>query len=146
MPAAHRPEPRYSPDDVPPLPDDVVALLRGPNPCFVATVMPDGSPQTTETWVDTDGHHVMINTVEGFQKVRNLRHDPRISVAVADATRPSRYVAVRGRVVDITPEGANEHIESLARRYLGGPYPWFGGRDQVRLILRIVPTALHRQG
>jgi PPOX class probable F420-dependent enzyme len=160
MSPAHRPDPRQRPGDdrpppedarppagdTPPLPDDVVALLRGPNPCFVATVMPDGSPQTTETWVDTDGHHVVINTVEGFQKVRNLRRDPRVSVAVADVTRPSRYVAVRGRVVDITTEGASEHIESLARRYLGGPYPWFGGRDQVRLILRIAPTAVHRQG
>jgi hypothetical protein len=86
----------------------------------------------------------VINSVEGFQKVRNLRRDPRVSVAVADAGRPSRYVAVRGRVVDITPEGATEHIESLSRRYLGGPYPWFGG--QTRVILRIAPTAVHRQG
>ena len=160
MSPAHRPDgPRPSEDDRPPpqdaphppeaprrLPDDVVDLLRGPNPCFVATVMPDGSPQTTETWVDTDGTHVVINTVEGFQKVRNLRRDPRISVAVAEAGRPSRYIAVRGRVVDISPDGATEHIEHLSRRYLGGPYPWFGGRDQTRLILRIVPTAVHRQG
>lgn len=128
------------------LPDDVVDLLRGPNPCFVATLMPDGSPQTTETWVDTDGAHIVINTVEGFQKIRNVRRDPRVSVAVADATRPSRYVAVRGRVVDITTDGAVDHIESLARRYLGGPYPWFGGRGQTRVILRIAPTAVHRQG
>jgi PPOX class probable F420-dependent enzyme len=146
MTAAPRQDPRHSPDDVARLPDDVVALLRGPNPCFVATVMPDGSPQTTETWVDTDGTHVVINTAEGLEKVRNLRRDPRISVAVADARQPSRYVAVRGRVVDITPEGASEHIESLARRYLGRPYPWSDGRDQVRVILRIAPTAVHRQG
>lgn len=153
MSPAHRPDsPRSREDAWPPaedvrrLPEDVLALLRGPNPCFVATLMPDGSPQTTETWVDTDGSHVVINSVEGFQKVRNLRRDPRVSVAVADAGRPSRYVAVRGRVVDITPEGAVEHIESLSRRYLGGPYPWFGGSGQTRLIVRIAPTAVHRQG
>jgi len=141
-----RPSENALPGDAQPLPDDVVALLRGPNPCFVATLMPDGSPQTTETWVDTDGTHVLINSVEGFQKVRNLRRDPRVSVAIADVRRPSRYVAVRGRVVEITPEGAVEHIEALAYRYLGGPYPWFGGRGQTRLVVRILPTSVHRQG
>ena len=66
------------------IPDDLLALLRGAAPCFVATVMPDGSPQLTETWVDTDGENVVINTVEGFQKVRNLRRDPRVSLNVCD--------------------------------------------------------------
>jgi PPOX class probable F420-dependent enzyme len=128
------------------LSDEVVDLLRGPNPCFVSTLRPDGSPQTTETWVDTDGTHVVINTVEGHQKVRNMRRDPRVSVAIADVGRPSRYVAVRGQVVDITPEGAEDHIEALAQRYLGGSYPWFGGRDQTRLVVRILPDSVHRQG
>ncbi|TDQ54042.1 PPOX class probable F420-dependent enzyme [Actinomycetospora succinea] len=125
------------------LPEDVVSLLRGANPCFVATVMPDGSPETTESWVDTDGTHVVLNAVEGLQKVENVRRDPRVSVAIADAGRPGRYVAVRGRVVEVTPHGAAEHIEFLARRYLGRPYPWHRP-DQTRLILRIAPTAVHR--
>lgn len=127
------------------LPEDVVSLLRGPNPCFVATVMPDGSPETTETWVDTDGTHVVLNAVDGLQNVENVRRDPRISVAIADVRHPGRYVAVRGRVVDVSPHGAVEHIESLARRYLGRPFPWHRP-DQTRLILRIAPTAVHRQG
>lgn len=127
------------------LPEDVVSLLRGRNPCFVATVMPDGSPETTETWVDTDGTHVVLNAVEGFPNVENVRRDPRISLAIGDASWPGRYVAVRGRVVEVTTHGAAEHIETLARRYLGRPYPWHRP-DQTRLILRIAPTAVHRQG
>ena len=120
-----------------PLPDALRTLLEQPRPCFVATTMPDGSPQLTQTWVDTDGEHIVINTVEGFQKIRNMQRDPRVAVAVADPADPSRYVHVRGEVVGITAEGGAEHIEKLAQRYLGGPYPWFGGRDQVRLVVTI---------
>ena len=121
------------------LPDALVDLLRRPSPCFVATLMPDGSPQMTQTWVDTDGTHVLINTVDGHQKVRNIRRDPRVAVNVADPEDPSRYFEVRGQVVDITTDGAREHIDELSRRYIGRPYPWFGGTDQVRLLVTIAP-------
>ena len=119
------------------LPESLVDLLRRPSLCFVTTVMPDGSPQITETWVDTDGKHIVINTVQGFQKVRNVSRDPRIAVAIADHENPSRYYAVRGRVVDLTEHGAVDHIEHLSQKYLGTPYPWFGGRNQTRLIATI---------
>lgn len=72
------------------LPDGLIALLRQPSPCFLTTLMPDGSPQMTETWADTDGEHVVINTVQGFQKVRNVERDPRVAVSVCDQSRPSR--------------------------------------------------------
>ncbi len=78
--------------------------------------MPDGSPQTTQTWVDTDGAHVIINTVQTHQKMRNIARDPRGSVAVCDASAPSRYYAVRGSVTNITTESGAEHIELLAQR------------------------------
>ncbi|WP_222269404.1 TIGR03618 family F420-dependent PPOX class oxidoreductase [Modestobacter marinus] len=119
------------------LPEELLALLRQPSPCFVATLMPDGSPQLTQTWVDTDGTHVLINTVAGFQKVRNMERDRRVALNVADPADVSRYYEVRGRVVDVTTDGASEHIEELAQKYLGGPYPWFGGRDQTRLRVTI---------
>ena len=121
------------------LPDALIDLLNRPSPCFLATLMPDGSPQMTQTWVDTDGTHVLVNTVDGHQKVRNMRRDPRVAVNVADPDDPSRYFEVRGRVVEVTEDGAREHIDELAQRYIGRPYPWFGGRDQVRLLVRIVP-------
>ena len=119
------------------LPEGLIAVLRQPSPCFLATLMPDGSPQLTRTWVDTDGKHVVINTVQGHQKVKNVERDPRVTVNVCDVSSPSRYYAIRGRVVGITAEGGAEHIETLAQRYLDAPYPWYGGRDQVRVILTI---------
>ena len=121
------------------LPDALLDLLRRPSPCFLSTLMPDGSPQMTQTWVDTDGHDVLINTVRGHQKVRNVERDPRVALNVADPDDPSRYFEVRGRVTEVTEEGAREHIDELSQRYIGAPYPWFGGRDQVRLLVRISP-------
>ncbi len=93
------------------LPEDVLALLRQPSPCYVATTMPDGSLQVTQTWGDTDGTHVLINSVQTHVKVRNLARDPRVAVAIADPRNPAHYVQVRGRVVAITREGAVAHIE-----------------------------------
>ena len=97
------------------LPEGLIALLRQPSPCFLATVMPDGSPQLTQTWVDTDGEHVVINTVQDHQKVKNIERDPRVAVNVCDVSRPSRYYAIRGRVVNITARAAR----STSRPLLG---------------------------
>lgn len=119
------------------LPPELLELLRQPSPCFIATTMPDGSPQLTQTWVDTDGTNILINSVAGFQKVRNVERDPRVAVSVSDPAAPARYFAVRGRVIGVTTDGAAEHIEALGQRYLGGPYPWYGGRDQQRVIMTI---------
>ncbi|GIH14723.1 PPOX class F420-dependent enzyme [Rugosimonospora africana] len=119
------------------LPEGLLALLRQPSPCHLATLMADGSPQVTQTWVDTDGKHVLINSVEGFQKIKNVERDPRVALTVSDPANPSRYYWVRGRVVDVTADGATEHIEELSQRYLGRPYPWYGGRDKKRLLLTI---------
>ena len=128
------------------LPDGLLALLRKPSLCFITTLMPDGSPQITQTWVDTDGQHVIINTVQTHQKVRNVERDPRVAVGICDPSNPSRYYAVRGRVVRMTTEGGAEHIETPAQRYLGGPYPWYGGRDQVRVMLTISADKIHGTG
>jgi len=125
------------------LPDGFVEMMRKPNPCFLTTLMPDGSPQMTETWVDTDGEHVIINTVQTHLKMKNIARDPRVAVAVCDAADPSRYYAVRGRVVKTATEGGAEHIEVLSQRYTGGPYQWYGGRGQVRVILTIAAEKIH---
>jgi PPOX class probable F420-dependent enzyme len=128
------------------LPDDLLVLLRSTSTCYLATTMPDGSPQLTLTWVDTDGTHVVVNTVEGHQKVRNIRRDPRVAAAVSDPANPSAYWSVRGRVVSIETHGAAEHIDELARRYTGREYQWYGGREQVRLLVRIAVDRIHRMG
>lgn len=128
------------------LPDDLLTMLRQPSICYVATSMNDGSPQLTQTWVDTDGTHVIINTVQGYVKLKNMMRDPRVAVTLSAPQNPSRYFQVRGRVVDITTDGAVDHIEMLAQKYLGMPYPWYGGRDQVRVIVAIKPDTISSMG
>jgi PPOX class probable F420-dependent enzyme len=128
------------------LPKDLLELLARPSVCYLATVMPDGSPHLTQTWVDTDGTHVLINTVQDHQKVRNIVRDPRVAVAVSARDQPVRYFQVRGRVVDMTTEGAADHIDTLSQRYLGRPYPWYGGRDQVRVLLTIEADRITHNG
>jgi PPOX class probable F420-dependent enzyme len=128
------------------LPAPVLELLRSGVRCFVATTDADGKPQLTQTWVDTDGEHVLVNSVQGFRKVRNIERDPRVAVAVSDPDNPRRYFQVRGRVVGVTTEGAADHIEKLSQKYLGTPYPWFGGRDQVRVTIAIEPEKISGMG
>jgi PPOX class probable F420-dependent enzyme len=128
------------------MPDELLDLLRRPANCYLATAMPDGSPQLTQVWVDTDGEHVLVNTVRGAQKLRNIERDPRVAVAVSDPDNPSRYFSVRGSVLQATTDGAVEHVEALSQRYLGGPYPWYGGRDEIRVLLTISVEKVHTMG
>ena len=118
------------------LPDELLALLRAPSTCYIATLMKDGSPQLTQVWVDTDGEHVVINTVDSHVKAHNLRRDPRVAVVVSDPEHPRRFFQIRGRAT-LSYDGATEHIERLSQKYTGGPYPWYGGRDQVRVIVTV---------
>lgn len=128
------------------LSEALLATLRQPSICYLSTIMPDGSPQMTQTWVDTDGAHVVINSVQGYVKVKNIARDPRVAVVVSPPDNPSRYFQVRGRVVSVTTEGAVDHIEMLAQKYLGTSYPWYGGRDQVRVIIFIEPEHISSMG
>ena len=121
-------------------------LLQKPSPCFLSTIMPDGSPQVTETWVGTDGEHVIINTVVGFVKVRNVERDPRVALAIQDPENPFRYIQVRGKVIAMTTEGGAEGIDALSQKYTGKAYPWYGGRDQQRLILTIEAEKVSGEG
>lgn len=124
------------------LPPRLLALLRRPSPCFIATTMPDGSPQLTQTWVDTDGENILINTVVGFRKVKNVDRDPRVALSVADPDDVSDYFSIKGVVTGTSTDGAAEHIDLLSHRYIGEPYPWFGGRDQQRIVLTIRVDAI----
>lgn len=120
-----------------PLPKGLLDLLRKPSPCFVTTLMPDGSPQLTQTWVTTDGERVVINIVAGSQKDKNLRRDPRIALNVADPDEVFRYYAVRGRVADMTTGRGAESIDEISHKYLGTPYPNFTGRPETRVVVTI---------
>ena len=117
-------------------------LLRERTICFFATIMPDGSPQMTQTWVDTDGQYILINTVEGHQKLRNVQRDPRVTLSLINPSNLNRAVTVRGRVVEITSEGAAEHFKGLVQRYMGGEEYRFGQPGQVRILLKVAPEKI----
>ncbi len=125
-----------------PLPGGLLALLRQPSLCFLATVMPDGSPQLTQTWVTTDGEHIVINSPDWTQKVRNVTRDPRVAVNIVDPGHTRRYYAVRGRVIATTTDGAAESIDEVSQKYLGQPYPNFSGRTETRVLLTIAADSI----
>jgi PPOX class probable F420-dependent enzyme len=103
----------------------------------LATLMPDGKPQVTPVWCDFDGKHVLVNSAKGRVKDRNMRRDPRVSMALIDPDNPYRYLQLQGRVVEITENGADQHIDRLAKKYLGlDKYP---NRQpgEVRVIYKI---------
>ena len=121
-------------------------LLREPSYCEIATVMPDGSPQVVQVWVDTDGEHILINTPRDSQKVRNIRRDPRVAVNVFDPGNQWRLGNVRGKVVEVTTEGADAHIDVLAKKYLGkDKYP-HRRPDEVRVLVKILPEKVQTLG
>jgi PPOX class probable F420-dependent enzyme len=105
----------------------------------LTTLMPDGSPQTTPVWVDVDGEHVVFNSARGRQKDRNVRRDPRVALAIIDPDNPYRYMEIRGKVEEITEQGADKHIDKMAKKYLGkDKYP-FGQPGEVRVLYKIRP-------
>lgn len=128
------------------LPNELLAMLRQPSICHIATLMPDGSPQLTLTWVDTDGQNVLINTVPTYLKVRNIKRDPRVALTISPPNNPWSYFQVRGRVIDVKSAGAAEHIEMLSHKYVGAPYAWYGGRDQARVIIVVEPDKISSMG
>ena len=128
------------------LPDELLDLLRRPSLCFVATVMPDGSPQLTQTWVSTDGEHILINTPDHSQKARNVARDPHVAVNIVDPDNTRRYFAVRGRVIATTTEGGRQSIDQISGKYLGRPYPNFGGGPETRMIITIEADSVRSMG
>lgn len=123
--------------------DSTIELFKGKNFAFVASVMSDGSPQITPVWIDYDGRHILVNTAEGRTKQRNLARDPRIAVSIIDSGNPYNTVSVRGEVVEQTTAGADEHIDRLAKKYLGvDKYP-FRNPDEKRVILKIRPDKVY---
>jgi PPOX class probable F420-dependent enzyme len=118
---------------------DQLKLIEETNLAHLVTLMRDGSPQVTPVWVDHDGGHILINTAEARQKTRNLARDSRVAVSIADSANPFRTMQVRGRVVEVTREGAWEHINKLARKYMGWDAQYPERPGEVRIILKIEP-------
>lgn len=124
-----------------PLSEDLLALLRKPLLAHVATVMPDGTPQSTPVWIDTDGEHVLFNTAKGRVKHRNILRNPAVALSFVDDENPYRMVEIRG-TAEVVEDGADEHIDSLTKKYLNqDKYP-FRQPGEERVIVRIRPVAI----
>jgi PPOX class probable F420-dependent enzyme len=114
-------------------------IIDAPNFASVATLMPDGSPQVSTIWIDRDGDDVLFNTAEGRVKTDNLHRDGRVAISVFDQQDHDEQVIVRGTVVDMTTEGADEHIDFLAKKYLGADSYPFRDPEEQRVIVRVRP-------
>ena len=114
-----------------------VAVLRSTAIGHLATLMPDGSPQVSPVWVDAQDGLIVVNTAEGRLKLRNLRRDPRAALSIEELDGAREALMVRGRVVEITEDGAMEHMDHLARRYDGKA--WTPVEGQRRIVVRIQP-------
>jgi PPOX class probable F420-dependent enzyme len=104
---------------------------------FLATVMPDGSPQVTPVWFNTDGNHILINSAEGRAKVKNMRARKHVALAIIDPDDPYRYIQIRGRVLEIIHQGAREHIDALAKKYTGADRFNPEKPGEIRVIFKI---------
>ena len=112
----------------------------------LATLMPDGSPHVAPVWFEYDGKHIVINTAKGRVKDLNMRRDPRVGIDVVDPDNPYRHLSIRGRVLDVTEKGADEHIDKLTKKYIGqDKYP-YRGPGEVRVIYRIEPEQAYAMG
>jgi PPOX class probable F420-dependent enzyme len=108
--------------------------------------MPDGSPQVTPVWVDFDGQHVLVNSARGRQKDKNMERNSSVSLSIMDPENPYRYLEVRGRVAEITEEGAADHIDKMAKKYLDkDKYP-FSQPGEVRVLYKITPERTSQMG
>jgi len=112
----------------------------------IATLMPNGGPQVTPVWVDFDGTHILFNSARGRRKDRNVRRDPRVAISIVDPDNPYRYLEIRGRVVAITEQGADEHIDRLAKKYLGvDKYP-YRQPGEIRVLYKVEPEHASTMG
>lgn len=107
------------------IPTSFLDLIDGPRVAALTTIMPDGQPQTTVVWCNSDGTHVLVNTMRGFRKEKNMRLNPKVTLLCFDPRQPLRSLEVRGRVVEMTETGALEHLDSLCELYTG-KRPYFG--------------------
>lgn len=128
------------------IPSTYLDLFRRKAFAHLATIMPDGTPQVTPVWVDFDGTHILINSARGRVKDRNMTARPQVAVEIMDPDNPYRYIAVRGRVVETTEEGAAEHIDTvLSPRYTGREGTYRTG-EETRCIYKILPEFVDAHG
>jgi PPOX class probable F420-dependent enzyme len=128
------------------IPEKYLDLFRKTAFGNLATIMPDGSPQVTPVWVDYDGKYVRFNSAQGRVKDKNVRRDPRVALSIFDPENPYRHLEIRGRVVEVTRDGADEHINSLSKKYLGKDVYPYRQPGEVRVMYKIEPQKVSTMG
>jgi PPOX class probable F420-dependent enzyme len=128
------------------LPEKYADLLNKKAFANLGTLNPDGSPQVTPVWVDYDGKYVRVNSARGRMKDKNIRRDPRVALAIQDPENPYRYLEIRGKVVEVTEKGADDHINSLAKKYLGKDVYPFRQPGEQRVLYKIEPHKFSAMG
>lgn len=121
------------------IPEEYHDLFEKPTIAHFASLLPDGTPHVVPVWVGYDGEHLLVNTTADRRKTKNVRRDPHVAVSMVDPDNPYRYLGVRGEVVEVTEEGAVEHINELARRYMGQEYPNLDEEASPRVLVRVRP-------
>jgi PPOX class probable F420-dependent enzyme len=125
------------------IPSQFLDLFQKKTFAALATVMPDGTPQVTPVWIDTDGKEVIINSARGRRKDKNMKVGAAVALAMTDPDNPYRHLQIRGRVREVTEQGADQHIDRMAKKYLGqDKYP-FRQPGEVRVLYRITPSSVH---
>jgi PPOX class probable F420-dependent enzyme len=128
------------------IPDNYLDLFQKKAFANLATLMPDGSPQVTPVWVDFDGTHVLVNSARGRQKDKNMQKNGRVALSILDPDNPYRYLQIMGTVDDITEEGADAHIDKMAKKYMGkDSYP-FRNPQETRVVYKILPQKTQSMG
>ena len=128
------------------IPENYLDLTQKKAFAQFATLMPDGSPHVSPVWFEYDGKEILVNSAKGRVKDRNVRRDPRVGIDIVDPDNPYRHLSIRGRVVDITEKGADEHIDKLSKKYTGkDKYP-NRKPGEVRVIYRIEPEHSYSMG
>jgi PPOX class probable F420-dependent enzyme len=113
---------------------------------FLSTIMPNGVPQVTPVWFNTDGEFILINTAEGRVKDHNMRARPRVTMCIMDPTNPYRYLQIRGKVVEFTYQGADDHIDALSYKYHGVRKYSSRRPGEKRVRYRIIPEKVDAHG
>lgn len=128
------------------IPDKYRDLFKKQAFAHLATLMPDGSPQVTPVWVDLDDGFIRVNTAKGRVKDKNMRRNKKVALSITDPENPYRHLAVQGEIAEVTEQGADAHIDSLAKKYLGqDKYP-FRQAGEVRVIYKIRPEKVAANG
>lgn len=121
-------------------------LLEAKNFCHVGTIRKDGTPHIVPVWVDVENDYVALNTAEGRAWIANADRDPRITITIQNLENPYEYVEISGRVAERTHDGADEHIDALAKKYLDkDSYP-FRQPGEVRVKVLVMPERVHHNG